>query len=290
MKAYDLGRLLDCTTRIASMAGMLEMAPLSGPPGSSPPGFCMPAMAYADVITVIQDLERLLVQLEMPVTLAAAKRLHGYLTDGAKKDIPGPGMMGFDIPHVRRIKSTCEHLTSRIHDEIDAKLIYMIPASAAGYFNSPIPLLGTDVANAFPSTVYDMTEAGNCLALERSTACVFHLMRIMEMAIGSIARCLGIPDPVKPNKKHWGAISQTIQTEINARNVAVPPGWAKPDDKVFFSEIYILMEAVRGAWRNPTMHPDRKHTQEEAFNIFGAVKTFMAKISSRLDEKGEPKA
>src|SRR5271170_1621727 len=51
----------------------------------------------------------------------------------------------------------------------------------------------------------------------------------------------------------------------------------------------ISLDAVRVAWRNTTMHVENKYTQEEAENIFIAVKGFMKKLASRCDENGDPK-
>ena len=38
------------------------------------------------------------------------------------------------------------------------------------------------------------------------------------------------------------------------------------------------------------MHVENKYTDDEAKHIFIAVKGFMTKLASRMDEKGEPKA
>ena len=53
-------------------------------------------------------------------------------------------------------------------------------------------LFGDDVARAFPSSKGDIDEAGKCLALDRGTACVFHLMRILEIGLQLLAAKLGI--------------------------------------------------------------------------------------------------
>ncbi|HWN42015.1 MAG TPA: hypothetical protein VNW71_07310, partial [Thermoanaerobaculia bacterium] len=49
---------------------------------------------------------------------------------------------------------------------------------------------GEGVAAAFPSAVIDIEEAGKCYALSRYTACVFHLMRVMESALRVLASTL----------------------------------------------------------------------------------------------------
>jgi hypothetical protein len=46
---------------------------------------------------------------------------------------------------------------------------------------------GSRVKNNFPSAVYDIREAGNCLAAECATAAVFHLMRAAEHGLRALA-------------------------------------------------------------------------------------------------------
>ena len=52
--------------------------------------------------------------------------------------------------------------------------------------------LPKDVFNAFPSANNDILEASNCLALERGTATVMHLMRVAEVGLKALASALGV--------------------------------------------------------------------------------------------------
>jgi hypothetical protein len=174
--------------------------------------------------------------------------------------------------------------------ELEGTAFYCVTSQEAALIAPAEPHWGADLRNKFSSILFDLDEAAACMGFARGTAAVFHLMRIMEVGIAAMARSLGIPDPVKPSKKNWGAISRTIQAELKKRDDAAPPNWKSTGDKTFFHEMFVLMESVRSVWRNATMHPDRKHTPEEATDILGAVKGFMTKISSRLDENGDPKA
>jgi hypothetical protein len=152
-------------------------------------------------------------------------------------------------------------------------------------------LFGPEVASNFPTSgAFEIDEAGKCLALERSTAAVFHLMRVMEVAIRAASACLGIPDPVRGADRNWGTMLRKFKTEMDRRNVAKPPKWQAASDKDFFDEIHVSLDAVRNVWRNATMHVENKYTLEEAEHIFGAVRGFMKKIASRMDEQGQPSA
>lgn len=152
-------------------------------------------------------------------------------------------------------------------------------------------LFGADVATKFSSTAaYEIDESGKCLAVGRSTAAVFHLMRVMEVGVKAASTALGIPDPVKDAERNWGVMLRKIKDEIDRRNKATPSGWTIPDDKNFFSEIYVSLDAVRNVWRNATMHVENKYTHEEAEHILGAVRGFLRKLAARCDERGQPLA
>jgi hypothetical protein len=120
------------------------------------------------------------------------------------------------------------------------------------------------------------------------TACVFHLMRTMEIGILATARCLGIPDPAKPAERNWGHIIREI---VNGIGTKWPTTAARSTaDGVLFEELHASLEAVRNPWRNATMHVEKKYTDDEAEHTFVAVKGFMTKLASRCDENGDPKA
>ena len=83
------------------------------------------------------------------------------------------------------------------------------------YYKPDDYLFGLEFDLKFSDTgVFELDEAAKCLALGRSTAAVFHLMRAMEVGIRSVARCLGIPDPLKPAERNWGSI---LKPDLNSK-------------------------------------------------------------------------
>jgi hypothetical protein len=183
-----------------------------------------------------------------------------------------------------------EDLHIRMFDELTLRKLYVLEQERTKYFEPDAPLFGVDVANKFVSTVFEIDEAGKCLALGRSTASVFHLMRVMEIGIRATARCLSIDDPVKPAERNWGHILKTVKDELDAHSGKAPKAWSRIGDQDFFDAAYASLDAVRVVWRNPTMHVEKKYTDDEAEHVFGAVRGFMTRLASRCDENGEPKA
>ena len=176
----------------------------------------------------------------------------------------------------------------RMIDDLKGQFFLSVPADKVTYYQQDKLLFGNDVHTQFPSASFEMDEAGKCIALCRYTAAIFHLMRIMEISIRATARCLGIPDPVKPGDRNWGNILKDIKAGIDAK---WPTQTARQSgDGHLFENIYASLDAVRNPWRNATMHVENKYTEEEAEHIFLAVRGFMIKLSARLDEQGLPLA
>jgi hypothetical protein len=178
---------------------------------------------------------------------------------------------------------------ARIRDELSGITLLAIEPARQDYFQPKAPIFGADFAAKFPSQgAFELEEAAKCLALGRSTACVFHLMRLMEIEVLAVARCLNIPDPIQPADRNWGAVLKKVRDGIDAKWTTVAAR-AASDGEVFDS-LYASLDAVKNPWRNATMRPANKYTDDEAEHIFAAVKGFTMKLASRCDENGDPKA
>jgi hypothetical protein len=173
-----------------------------------------------------------------------------------------------------------EKLSERLRHELSLYSFYLIETDRVKYYDESRVMFGVPVAEAFPSCSADIEEAGRCLAVGRSTACVFHLMRVLSPVI----RALAVEFSFKPNE-NWGPFLNDFRNEI----------WKKyPDDKskaneeqrVFYSDLEQQLRAIKDAWRNPTMHcVATVYTEEKAEEIFGYVKGLLKKAAEKLKEK-----
>jgi hypothetical protein len=170
----------------------------------------------------------------------------------------------------------------RLRDELDLTKFLTLDTNKSHFYEQKTPLFGDAVAKLYPTAYPDIEDAGKCLALGRATACVFHLMRTMEVGIRAVAGALGVPDPTRAAERNWGFILREIKSAIDARK-----RW-RNKEKLFYEEAYASLDAIRNPWRNATMHVEKTYTPEEAENILYAVRFFMTKIASRIDEKGRP--
>jgi hypothetical protein len=78
------------------------------------------------------------------------------------------------------------------------KLFMFIPTDKAEFYRRPEQLFGVQVVSSFPSCTTDIEEAGKSYATGRSIACVFHLMRVMEIGLRVFATTLHDPRQTPP--------------------------------------------------------------------------------------------
>jgi hypothetical protein len=176
---------------------------------------------------------------------------------------------------IEGLHKAIEQLWNTVALELDGRKFYGPSAKYAGYYEQP-KLFGEEVFNSFPSANYDIFEAGTCLALERGTASVMHLMRVAEVGLKVLANTLG----VKP-QDNWGSYLREIEKELVARIKTL--GKHTPDEQ-FYAEASIAFDGVRRVWRNSTMHIDSKYSPERAEEILIAVRTIMRHLATRLNE------
>ena len=168
----------------------------------------------------------------------------------------------------------------RVEDSLEERQFFYVKPELVSLYSSSHPF-GQLVSDRFPSASFDISEAGKCQALGRSTASVFHLTRITELGLRAIHNCLGI---APPNIATWGEWLKNIREERSKRGNR---GWSEND---LFQDLYSRLDAIKDAIRNPTIHVQTIYTEEEAKLLYDATKALMEKISSRMDEKGLPLA
>jgi HEPN domain-containing protein len=161
-------------------------------------------------------------------------------------------------------------------------LVLFVPLADARLYEPKEPVFGPNFENKFRSASYDLEEAAKCLALGRDTACAFHLVRIVEVALRAVHACLGINVALVGNDRNRGTILGRIRDDLKNRGNKWP-------EKATFDEIYALLDSVKGRWRDATMHVEEKYTPQEAQRLFQTIHNFMERLSARMDENGEPK-
>jgi len=135
---------------------------------------------------------------------------------------------------------------------------------------------GKEVINKFPGAYYDILEARNCMATGCWTACVFHLMRVVERALRVLSDSLDIDDITEDWERSWTNILKNIYAE---KNSAI---WLAEKD--FYENMYAHFQSVKNPWRNATMHVTRDYDEAGAQEIFHAVSTLMRHLATKIGE------
>lgn len=166
-----------------------------------------------------------------------------------------------------------------IEDEAETRIFFAVDSRSAELLDDRAPF-GTDVQDSIPGAAYDVEEAAKCLALERNTACVFHLMRAMESGLRLLADSLGDPSLAPERNPTWERILKRGDQELQKGFKEQAAEWRKRPQ--FFSEAIADIRAVKSAWRNPTMHVDKKYDEQQAKEIFNSVRAFIRHLASGL--------
>ena len=233
----------------------------AGRPGYSPYGSPNADFQESLAKDFSKRIRKPLAELGVPVTLVALDNLIKWLS--AKKVTHGT------------LLETMKQIEGRFGDELSLIKLLALTEPTARYFASSEPLFGQDVFDKFGDATDDIEGAGNCLALGQGTACVLHLMRVMEVGLKALAKLLAIP--YAPS---WESYIAQITTRIGAKHKTKGVKWKR--DEPFFRDLNGDLIAIKQSWRNPTMHVGRKYQPDEAEEIFRAVKRFMNRLVERI--------
>ena len=212
-------------------------------------------------------------QLHAKVTLISINRLRLNVTNNAHYTW-------------QEMKDAMSDIALRLNDELGLVKLFVLDGAQSLALQPGHLLLGQDVADRYPSMVFEVEEAAKCLALGRSTASAFHSMRALEVAIKGLAAFLGVEDPVIPAQKNWAIVLKEIKAAIEAKYPAKArmPG----SEGAAIEALYASLDAMKNPWRNATMHTENVYQPHEANHILQCLNVFVVKLASICDENGDP--
>ena len=155
--------------------------------------------------------------------------------------------------------------------ELQNQVLLQVPAPGRIEYDRPETFLGKKIVDDFPELIKDASEAGNCFALKRYTACVFHLMRIMERLVQDFATKLGAVltykgDPIIIEYAEWNQIENAIKPIIE--------NMKKGKRKSRCNAALETFSAIRLGVRNEIMHPRGIYDEEDARRLMANMKSF----------------
>ncbi len=174
-----------------------------------------------------------------------------------------------------------DELVRRVEDEAGSTLFLYLQPNKTHYYEDPLGGWSETIAR-FPSIIFDVEEAAKCIALSRNTAAVFHLMRIMEIGLFSLATKLEVPGFNPRTNPSWDSVLKKCHAEMSLRREQRSQTWL--EHARFFEEATATLEAAKLAWRNPTMHVEGVYDEERTADVWLAVRAFMRHLSTKLTD------
>lgn len=162
--------------------------------------------------------------------------------------------------------------------ELCTALYVMVPASRKAFYNPSKPVFGAAVHARFPDAAWDVTEAVACLAFDRFTACVFHLMRALELALHDWTRELGVQQSSAIELENWKNILDAAKTRIDAL-AQQPKSPQKDAELAYFGETRAHFLSIKDAWRNHVAHARVTYDEAQAVSVLNHVNEFMNRLA-----------
>jgi hypothetical protein len=175
----------------------------------------------------------------------------------------------------QQIDDAIAELERRFNEETEALKLFYVPEDKIGFYNKT-DLFGETFKVSFPAANAEIIEAGNCFAFDRFTACAFHLMRSLEVALKVLFQTLGLPPITSAGAQNWNGILRQIKDKLEA-DKTIP-------DHAFYDGAYAFLAAAKNPMRNATMHVDAVYDESSARSLYDAVGAFMRHLATKLKE------
>jgi hypothetical protein len=179
---------------------------------------------------------------------------------------------------IAQLEATLEEGLDRLFDELPDVRIYAVDPSDITYHDQRPPRFGWEAPSVFPEAADDMRAAGMCLAFGQDTACVFHVMRVLESAVlKRLCVLLGVPE-----HRTWGHLLIAIEKATNSLK------GVDPRRRALLNELSADLRAIKNAWRDPTMHVTHSYNHDDAKHILDVSSVLTQKIIQLLKDSAAP--
>ena len=200
-------------------------------------------------------------------------------------------------------------LSGRIDDQIDELIFGFIPKDKGRFFEAE-KLFGNEVFDNFPSAREEIKEAGNSYALNVNTACVFHLMRVVEIGARAMYWQMTKRKNVVIEKYKKGVAKKMLESKpmelcdwntlIKGFNLALEKlesgkskSITKNQSHAYFNRLVKIFDNFRSGWRNVISHGNEidsssKRTlfkEGETSDLMRDTERFMRLLAERVREK-----
>jgi len=202
---------------------------------------------------------------------------------GLQPLVGGPFTLG-DLKH------HLGELTNEIMRSLGSARFMMIPSYDAAYYDNP-DLFGPIVAQRFPNANKEITEAGSFYATGRYTACVFQLMRAVELGARRMVRKLKVQKHLIKNGHSvpvelcdWGMLIAALDKGVVALNFGTGTSKRRKETFEFYNQAVGQFRNFKDAWRNHVSHTRESYDQHKAMSVMENTRQFMQHLATKLKE------
>jgi hypothetical protein len=184
------------------------------------------------------------------------------------------------IKHLPTSHKELDILIEVIQSELGTQLFLFVNQQRSRYYD---PILPSYIQAAFPNAYPEMVDAGNSLALDQFTACVFHSMRAAEIGVRALAEELNVTFPFPLELADWHNMLDQIDSKIHQMK-NLPRSAEKDDGLQFYSEAATQFRYFKDAWRVRVAHTRARYDEHAAVKVFDHTFSFFQTIATRLKE------
>jgi len=141
-------------------------------------------------------------------------------------------------------------------------------------------LWGDATLGAFPEATRDMGAAMRCSALNEWTACVFHLMRVLELGLRTMATRFAVPFEVDSWHKVIKGIEDGIGELRNKQGLTVKDR----AEITYYSDAASQFRHFKDAWRNHVSHSREHYDGRDAAKVLAHVVEFMQHLAMPVSQ------
>lgn len=229
------------------------------------------ALATPEERTRVRNVtEQLTPDAERHLFMRTVERLGWFIS---RQDAPAP-------PDLQTLAFQLGELAGAIRRDLFERTFMHMPHDKEEFFDKP-ELFGEEVRQKFPKAAEDITAAGNCFATGNYTACVFHLMRVLEHGLRALARRLKVKFPSGIEFETWERIIKSIETEIH-KIASQPKSKKRADALEFYNGAAAQFRFFKDAWRNHVMHTRAVYDEHQATSVMTHARDFMQHIATKL--------
>ncbi len=198
-----------------------------------------------------ETLGRQLETVNFAVSSEGLNELTAFLSQLKQEDKQDRKITAYEVKELSEFMSVVEKI---VFAEAQTKKIYILTESRFNLdnlTNNPEQMFAKGAFSRLSRlTAYDVREGFMCIVLSRATAAAFHLLRATEGTLRDYY--FNIVKRGRAKKPMWGNMIQHLRSR------------RKPDESLLQR-----LDYIRDTYRNPTSHPEARHTIEQAQDLLG---------------------